>query len=342
MKIAFSNIYEDLNKSNFMFLNHNAPIGDNLLTPLVRLKEEAAKSGIEIGTVDVIPMQRADAVVFFDFPGRNKKVFLDAVKTGKPLYLIAIESPLVNPEGFDPANHGRFRKVFTWSDELITRDPARYVKINYSYDLPFDLRTDAAVGRKLCTLIAGNKSISHPKELYSKRVETIRWFERNHPDEFDLYGTGWDEYSFSGPLPLRLLNRVKPLRRLLASDYPSYRGTVERKREVLERYKFAICYENASDIPGYVTEKIFDCFFAGCVPVYLGADNVAEYIPSGCYIDRRSYATEEQLYGYIADMDDSLYAGYLDGIKEFLSGEKAHAFSCDYFVRTLLRNICGA
>jgi hypothetical protein len=42
---------------------------------------------------------------------------------------------------------------------------------------------------------------------------------------------------------------------------------VDSKKNTLEKYKFSICYENARDIPGYITEKIFDCFFAGCVPI---------------------------------------------------------------------------
>ena len=48
---------------------------------------------------------------------------------------------------------------------------------------------------------------------------------------------------------------------------------------------FAICYENARDIPGYITEKIFDCFFAGCVPIYWGgAPNVTDHIPANTFI----------------------------------------------------------
>lgn len=41
------------------------------------------------------------------------------------------------------------------------------------------------------------------------------------------------------------------------------------KREWLKGYKFHICFENAS-YPGYVTEKLFDAYAAGCVPIYWG------------------------------------------------------------------------
>lgn len=44
---------------------------------------------------------------------------------------------------------------------------------------------------------------------------------------------------------------------------------VQDKIEWLQKYKFNICFENSS-YPGYLSEKIFDAFAAGCVPIYWG------------------------------------------------------------------------
>ena len=41
----------------------------------------------------------------------------------------------------------------------------------------------------------------------------------------------------------------------------------------LKSYKFNICPENA-DTPGYITEKIFDSFIAGCIPIYWSEKNL--------------------------------------------------------------------
>lgn len=60
------------------------------------------------------------------------------------------------------------------------------------------------------------------------------------------------------------------------------------KIETLRRYPFAIAFENAIE-PDYVTEKIFDALLAGAIPVYLGAPNVAEFVPEGCYIDAATF-----------------------------------------------------
>ncbi len=127
--------------------------------------------------------------------------------------------------------------------------------------------------------------------------------------------------------------------RFLRPRYRTYKGTVKSKNEVLRRYKFAICYENARDIPGYITEKIFDCFFAGCVPIYLGAPNVTAHIPSETFIDKRNFRTYEELYRYIKDMPDAEYIDYLDAIKNFVLSDKIYPFSAECFAETLVREL---
>jgi hypothetical protein len=48
-----------------------------------------------------------------------------------------------------------------------------------------------------------------------------------------------------------------------------------QKREYLKEYKFNLCPEN-SNTKGYVTEKIFDAIYSGCIPVYWGSENHPE------------------------------------------------------------------
>ena len=124
--------------------------------------------------------------------------------------------------------------------------------------------------------------------------------------------------------------------RLLFPQYPSYRGKITSKREILKRYKFSICYENARDIPGYITEKLFDCFFAGCVPVYLGAPNVTDYIPEDCFIDKRKFSDYSGLFDYLNQMPEDDYLEYVHAIEEFMKSEKIVPFGAEYFADTVL------
>ena len=54
----------------------------------------------------------------------------------------------------------------------------------------------------------------------------------------------------------------------------SWRGPARSKSETLGRYTFALCFENMV-LKGWITEKIFDCFYSGTVPIYLGAPDLS-------------------------------------------------------------------
>jgi len=56
--------------------------------------------------------------------------------------------------------------------------------------------------------------------------------------------------------------------------------------DVFSKYKFIICFEN-SYADGYVTEKIFNCFFAHTIPIYMGAPDISNHINPNSFIDRR-------------------------------------------------------
>jgi len=190
---------------------------------------------------------------------------------------------------------------------------------------------------KLCTLIAGNKYKSGLGELYSERINAIRWFEKNHLEDFDLYGLGWGKYNFKGVFSR--LNKYEYLKSFFKVYYPSYKGAIFSKKNILEKYRFSICYENCMNAEGYITEKIFDCFFSSCVPIYLGAPNVEEHIPSNTFIDKRNFKTYEELYEFLKSINESKYKQYLLNIRNFLISDKIKEFSLEYFTSTIINEI---
>ena len=121
--------------------------------------------------------------------------------------------------------------------------------------------------------------------------------------------------------------------------YTSYKGPIESKIETLKPYKFSICYENAKDIPGYITEKIFDSFFAGCIPIYWGAPNITEYVPPETFIDKKEFDSYFDLYNYIKNMPDETYKNYLDAIKKFITSNEIYPFSAEYFADLIVNEI---
>ena len=53
---------------------------------------------------------------------------------------------------------------------------------------------------------------------------------------------------------------------------------------IFNRYKFIFCFEN-SITDGYITEKIFNAFFARTIPIYSGPKNKHQYFNKNAFID---------------------------------------------------------
>lgn len=275
---------------------------DNAIYPYHLIQKKLQSKGISISTYDIINPEDADVTIYFDYE-RD-------LGFSKENYLFLLESELIKPMGWLEDIQSKFDKIFTWNDKIV--DNKKFFKFNYCNLFPtIEEYKEISIpfsDKRLVTLISGNKLVSHPNELYTKRREAISWFENNHIDDFEFYGIGWDSFVTHNKL-VNFLFRKPPLKYLTSSfvNFPSYKGRVESKIDVLSQYKFTICYENAQKIEGYITEKIFDCFFAKTVPVYWGAPNIDEFIPKGAYVDYRDFDSYQDLYDYLCNMPESEY-----------------------------------
>jgi hypothetical protein len=193
-------------------------------------------------------------------------------------------------------------------------------------------------------LVASNKALTvvDPRNQYQARVRILDWYERHAPTDFHLYGRGW---GLPAALPGRWGRVRNQLRKFLArflpvkSPYATWRGPVDDKIELLTCARFCLAHENCRDLEGYVTEKLFDSFRAGCVPVYVGPEEIADLVPTGCFIDGRAYETPAALDAHLRAIDDAAYRGYQERIRAFLCSSHARRFSIDFFAETIVREI---
>ena len=123
------------------------------------------------------------------------------------------------------------------------------------------------------------KTLALPrKELYSERMKVVVEMERAAGGGFvDLYGGRWRDWW--SPFSMWL-----PYWRYRQGLMKVYRGFAPSKFETLSRYDFCLCFENMR-MDGYISEKIIDCFYAGTIPVYLGAPDIRQIHPSQCFVD---------------------------------------------------------
>lgn len=308
---------------------------DGTLEPGIALRNALRDKGSALKTVDMGDVDQAAWIIFCDTPPNNRylKQCL-AKKLNQKMILMVWEPPVVSPVLYDRKYHALFRYVLTWDDDLV--DNKKYFKLYWpqpEYKKKVEIVPFAK--KKMLTLIAGDKYSLHPKELYSERVRAINYFSRAIPNDFDFYGMGWGKKKlvFSRH-PIKF---IKLLQRYLS--YPamgSYKGVVEDKIQTLSKYKFCICYENMRDIKGFITEKIFDCFKAGCVPIYWGASNVQYEIPSNVYIDRREYSSYQNMLNYIKTITEDQYLASLSDIARYCQGKKYEKYLVDSYVKTII------
>ncbi len=211
-QIGLVNTYEKYNKRNSVFDPASYVLGENLEYPSVLLKKTLNKMGMDLNTLDMRPLEEFISVIFIDMPSAKslpEGVTLDSLRRmGKKLYLVICESKLTIPGNWDRNNHAYFEKIFTWNDPLA--DEKKYIKICLPNKVPGDFNIDTEIKDGFCALIAGNHANKDPRELYSERRKAIRWFEKNHPEEFDLYGRGWGSELFSAAIGQRFHQAALP------------------------------------------------------------------------------------------------------------------------------------
>ncbi len=133
-------------------------------------------------------------------------------------------------------------------------------------------------------LINANKFSFLPGELYS-----LRRLCASKIPQIDTFGYDWDigwrdtvqRLLFEFAKAVVSLRGLKLTQPGLLKKPLSPKGPIANKLEVLGKYKVALVTENSAE---YMSEKLFDALFAGCIPVYVGPDLSAWDIPEELYV----------------------------------------------------------
>lgn len=334
MKVAF--VVPKFYLGGRIFAEHDTIANrDDCLRPFIELRNALIQEGVTLATFDQLPACEADLILCLNMPQADDRVWQTAARRGVPVSVLAMESEHIHALNADPVLIARCKNIFTTRDGVIDR--TKFLPIRFAQQLRKPL-LQPWIGRKFACMVAGNKASSHPDELYSKRLEIIRWYDSHHPNLFDLYGTGWEVPAPSN-LPMRLARRLPVLRSLLAPNLRVYRGVIEQKLETLAGYRFCFCYENFSTPEGWITEKIFDAMFAGCVPVYWGPSNVAHHIPAECYINASKLSGSLAIHEQLTSFNDTQCKDIVESIARFLESDQATQFSVATFVATVVEHL---
>ena len=320
--------------------------GDDLLAPYCYLRDYFQERGIRVQTADYLPDApngTKNVYISFGMLSNYKRLVKDRPDTLLSAYF-AMECSIVEPQMYKELAQAQnyFKRIFSWSDsaslERFVGGPLRCQSFSWmqSFD---DVHEEiwSNTDRGFLVMINANKLPRiYWQELYTERMKAVEYFSRY--DEVDLYGKGWDAPSIRVgktwvPYTLKSMHyylrkrwqRVRP-DPLLVAARKAYRGIADSKSRTLGGYKFALCFEN-SILKGWITEKIFDCFFAGTVPIYWGEPEIEKYIPEDCYIDMRKFRNYEELRKFLHSLSDTAISTYKENARMFLKSPAFYPFS---------------
>lgn len=271
---------------------------DDSLVPYARVRDSYSALGKGVRTADYL-MQQPEGSATYDYYSlgvlANYKSLLTRADVCLKAFVI-FEPPVVEPRLYQalPELTKAFERVYVHntSGDGYSLEGVDTTKLHQLYwpqprDEVIKQYWERAERLDRIVVINGNHIPRKVhKELYSKRIEAMASLAQL--GVVDLYGRGWAKWWSRASMWLPYWKHRKTLMAI-------YKGQCESKYEVLSRYKFSLCFENMA-MKGYVTEKIFDCFYAGTVPVYLGAPDVEDLLPQGSYIDCRKFSSWHEMY----------------------------------------------
>ncbi len=122
------------------------------------------------------------------------------------------------------------------------------------------------------------------RELDLCYLRTTIGLEGHRLGKVDVYGQGWPEG-------------------VVVRDSRWNADWHEDKVVTLQRYHFNLCFEN-TNIPYYVSEKIWDSIKAHCLPVYYGEGNgIYNDFPPDSFIDYARLGSPAALFDFVERMD---------------------------------------
>jgi len=332
--------------------------GDHAFEPFAYLRKWLQTRGIEVHTADRLDSSSHNGrpvTIFLSFGQRARYRRLETRDDVLLSGFFAFECPVVLPALYDelPQIGDKFSRVFSFSTEDALRPfMRRQVRLTrfmlpQSFDEVHEKIWEVR-DRRFLVMVSGNKLTTFRiNELYSERLRALEFFNRY--GEVDLYGRDWE-----GP-PVRMASRtprvVHRLERRARTRWESlrpptdplrvavretYRGSTSHKAETLGGYTFAVCYENQI-LEGWITEKIFDCLYAGTVPIYWGAPDIERWVPPECFIDMRQFGGYEELREFLHSLTPEQIDSYRVAARDFIGSEDFLPFSKQTFAELIGR-----
>jgi len=317
--------------ANGLFDLTNAGLNrDDQLLPFHRLRESLAREGISVQTADYLfkdgGQHEAQQCDYYSLGLLDNFERVLSDQSARLAAFVIMEPPVVAPSLYKvlPRLTEIFDRVYVHNTtgDGYSLDGVDQRKLHRLYwPIPHDdvLEPYWVNDRRMKRVVVINGShnpTSRNREQYSLRINAMS--ELSKLDVVDLYGMGWDRWWSREAMWLPYWKNRRALMKI-------YKGKCASKFEVLQNYEFCLCLENMR-MDGYITEKLFDCLYAGTIPLYLGAPDILEYVPEDIFVDCRRYPTWQVMWEAIAAMPFEKIEAMRKAGRNFLKSNMAKRF----------------
>lgn len=291
--------YRVFNSDGLFDLGNPVLNRDGQLLPFNRLRDYFMQKGVGVRTADYLMDNSARSDCRSDYYSlggiENYERILNEGRVRLAAFVI-MEPPVVAPELY--AALPRLTEIF---DRVYVHnthgDGYSLLGVNASklhkmyYPIPFNevlspYWNNNQRMRRIVVINGNHNPRVKNREQYSLRIKAMA--ELSKLGVVDLYGMGWDRWWSRSAMWFPYWYNFRALMSI-------YKGKCSSKFGVLQNYDFSLCFENMR-MDGYITEKIFDCLYAGVIPLYMGAPDIFEYIPPGVLVDCRKYSTWTEMW----------------------------------------------
>ena len=311
---------------------------DGALLPWIQLKERLAARGVSIDTADYlaeagkssVAKQGANVYVSFGVHDGYQSLLKrdDVLINAFYLFEVVVVDPAMYEATPELAPH--FRTIYSWTtaEQLRPFVPNVPVLKPFRIPMPFDHAIEPHWSRRdrhgIIIVNSNKRAVLKAGELYTERLRALKYFAAS--GGIDLWGRLWE--NGLDEMEAEFGDAVRQ----------TWRGPVDDKHEAMSRYRFAICYENMI-LDGWITEKLFDCLYAGVVPIYLGAPDIGDAVDPACYIDARRFADYREMQRYLDSISDTEYEAMRIAGRDYLASAQFRQFSPDAFADRFISDI---
>jgi len=339
IRVAEKNVYGDGMKPE-------TSIVPELLEAGIRLQSSLAKAGFEIRPFTAWVGTLPDVAVFWDCPRMDDPDLRRCLAQGIPFILVISENFYLQPHATYQELKPLARKILTYDlDEV---DGEKVFWLPYSLDMKAGRQNRELALKQarphLLGMVNSWKKSEMPGDLYQKRNRLAIQAGKILNEEMFLAGSGWDRHLVHSLKWQRSLAKRCPAlaRRLFQWPNSAYRGVLElgkAKLQALATCEFAFVPENCSSLRGYITEKIFNALFAGCIPIYQGHPEATRWLPPETFLPMERFRSGEQLVRFLRAMTREEKEAYLGAGTRFLEAGATEFFDVDKYVDVFRRHL---